>query len=80
MQTRSAVPRRTDWTASGALDWGFPRSAGGERRERRRERREREVAFTDPQQSNPLNQRPRPRLVPLTAQAVPNHPSPPPPA
>lgn len=26
---RLAAPRRTDWTASGALDWGFPRSGEG---------------------------------------------------
>lgn len=26
VQMRLAVPRRTDWTASGALDWGFPHS------------------------------------------------------
>lgn len=26
---RLAVPRRSDWTASGALDWGFPHSAEG---------------------------------------------------
>lgn len=24
---RLAVPRQSDWTASGALDWGFPHSA-----------------------------------------------------
>lgn len=42
---RLAVPRQTDWTASGALDWGFPRSyhsplhmhgLGGSGRTRRR--------------------------------------------
>ncbi len=26
---RLAVPRRTDWTVSDALDWGFPHSAEG---------------------------------------------------
>lgn len=26
---RLAVPTQTDWTASGALDWGFPHSAEG---------------------------------------------------
>lgn len=26
VQMRSAVLKRTDWTASGALDWGFPHS------------------------------------------------------
>lgn len=29
---RLAVPGQSDWTASGALDWGFPRSAEGGRR------------------------------------------------
>lgn len=28
-RTRSAAPRRTGWTASGASDWGFPRSGEG---------------------------------------------------
>lgn len=39
---RSTVPRRTDWTASGALDWGFPHS--GERRgEKKIEEKKRRV-------------------------------------
>lgn len=59
VQMRSAVLRRTDWTASGALDWGFPRSAEGNRKDRRRLKRE--VVFTDPQQSNPLNRCPHPQ-------------------
>ena len=28
---RLVVPKQTDWTASGALDWGFPHSAEVER-------------------------------------------------
>lgn len=28
-QMRLAVPTQSDWTASGALDWGFPHSAEG---------------------------------------------------
>lgn len=28
-QMRLAVPGQTGWTASGALDWGFPHSAEG---------------------------------------------------
>lgn len=28
-QMRLAVPRRTGWTASGALDWDFPHSGEG---------------------------------------------------
>ncbi len=41
---RLAVPRQTDWTASGVLDWGFPRSAegrGGKRRWKKRKEKER---------------------------------------
>lgn len=46
-QMRLAVPRQTDWTASGALDWDFPHSAeggvesgGGEREKEEGERRD----------------------------------------
>lgn len=39
-QMRLAVPRQTDWTASGALDWGFPHSEeGGVEKWRRKEER-----------------------------------------
>lgn len=40
VQMRSTVLRRADWTASGALDWGFPRSAEGGRENKNRDRGE----------------------------------------
>ena len=55
-QMRLAVPKQTDWTASGALDWGFPHSAEGRRggkwgRKKRKKERVRErtgIVVNDP--------------------------------
>lgn len=52
---RLAVPRQSDWTASGALDWGFPHSAEGgvEKGERKKRVGERMgVVVSDPQHSD----------------------------
>lgn len=59
---RLAVPRQSDWTASGALDWGFPHSAegrggkqegGGNGRKKKRRVGERMgVLVSDPQHSD----------------------------
>lgn len=62
VQMRLAVPRRTDWTASGALDWGFPHSVqggvkhgGGKGRgEKRREGMD--IVVSDPWNSYQINQ------------------------
>lgn len=52
---RLVVPRRTDWTASGALDWGFPHSAeggvenrGGKRGKKRRVGEGMGIVVSDP--------------------------------
>lgn len=37
VQMRSTVLRWADWTASGALDWDFPRSAEGGKTNKKRE-------------------------------------------
>lgn len=57
---RLAVPRQSDWTASGALDWGFPHSAeggvengGGKRGKKKKRVGDRMgVVVSDPQHSD----------------------------